>query len=124
MTSILPALNSNADTRNITLKHVTIRNSSSLSVGDPVVTIGYSFGSSSLSMTGGLVSMTDYLLAFPAGGFSVPNMIQSDVTVNPGNSGGTLVDLTGKVIGMIYGRLNPMGVPLGQFPGITVAILT
>jgi hypothetical protein len=44
VTSILPALNSNADTRNITLKHVTIRNSSSLSVGDPVVTIGYSFG--------------------------------------------------------------------------------
>jgi S1-C subfamily serine protease len=73
-------------------------------------------------MTGGLVSKTDYLLAFPAGGFSIPNIIQSDVTVNPGNSGGPLIDTSGKVIGMIYGRLNPVGVPLGQFPGMTAVI--
>jgi S1-C subfamily serine protease len=121
-TSILPTLNGDAGIGNITLKHVMMGNSSSLSVGDPVVAIGYGFGSSSPSMTGGLVSMTDYLLAFPAGGFSIPNMIQSDAIVNPGDSGGPLVDPTRKVIGMIYGRLNPVGVPLGQFPGITVAI--
>jgi S1-C subfamily serine protease len=121
--SLLPTtLNSDTDNRNITLRNVTMGDSSSLSVGDPVVTIGYSFGSSNPSMTGGLVSMADYLLAFPGGGFSIPSMIQSDVTVNPGDSGGPLVDLTGKVIGMIYGRLNPVGVPLGQFPGITVAV--
>lgn len=97
-------------------------NSSALHVGDPVVTIGYNFGSTGPSMTGGLVSKTDYVLAFPAGGFSIPNIIQSDVTVNPGNSGGPLIDTTGKVIGMIYGRLNPVGVPLGQFPGMTAVI--
>ena len=105
-----------------TLKPVSVGNSSALSVGDPVVTIGYNFGSTGPSMTGGLVSKTDYLLAFPAGGFSIPNIIQSDVTVNPGNSGGPLIDTSGKVIGMIYGRLNPVGVPLGQFPGMTAVI--
>lgn len=101
---------------------VIMGNSSTLSIGQPVVTIGYTFGSSSPAMTGGLVSKTDYLLAFPDGGFSIPNVIQSDLTVNPGNSGGPLVDLTGKVVGMIYGRLNPLGVPLGQFPGMTAAV--
>jgi S1-C subfamily serine protease len=109
-------------TINDTFRPVSMGNSSALRVGDPVVTIGYNFGSTGPSMTGGLVSKTDYVLAFPAGGFSIPNIIQSDVTVNPGNSGGPLVDTTGKVIGMIYGRLNPVGVPLGQFPGMTAII--
>ena len=107
---------------NKTFRPVVMGNSSTLSIGQALVTIGYSFGSSTPAMTGGLVSKTDYLLAFPEGGFSIPNIIQSDVTINPGNSGGPLVDLTGKVIGMIYGRLNPVGVPLGQFPGMTAAI--
>jgi S1-C subfamily serine protease len=107
---------------NKTLRPVNMGNSSTLRVGDAVVTIGYNFGSTGPSMTGGLVSKTDYVLAFPAGGFSIPNIIQSDVTVNPGNSGGPLLDTSGKVVGMIYGRLNPVGVPLGQFPGITAVI--
>ena len=107
---------------NDTLRPVNVGNSSTLRVGDPVVTIGYNFGSTGPSMTGGLVSKTDYVLSFPAGGFSIPNIIQSDVTVNPGNSGGPLTDASGKVVGMIYGRLNPVGVPLGQFPGMTAVI--
>jgi S1-C subfamily serine protease len=107
---------------NNTLRPVSMGNSSTLGVGDAVFTIGYNFGSTGPSMTGGLVSKTDYLLAFPAGGFSIPNIIQSDVTVNPGNSGGPLLDTSGKVVGMIYGRLNPVGVPLGQFPGMTAVI--
>jgi S1-C subfamily serine protease len=115
-------MQSHLTTLNESLKPVRVGNSSALRVGDPVVTIGYNFGSTGPSMTGGLVSKTDYVLAFPAGGFSIPNIIQTDVTVNPGNSGGPLVDMSGRVVGMIYGRLNPVGVPLGQFPGITAVI--
>jgi S1-C subfamily serine protease len=107
---------------NDTLRPVSVGNSSTLRVGDPVLTIGYNFGSTGPSMTGGLVSKTDYVIAFPAGGFSIPNIIQSDITVNPGNSGGPLMNESGKVVGMIYGRLNPVGVPLGQFPGMTAVI--
>lgn len=111
-----------AITKNVTFRPVSMGNSSTLSEGEQIVAIGYIFGSSGPSITGGLVSKTDYLLPFPAGGFSIPNIIQSDVTVNPGNSGGPLLDLTGMVMGMIYGRLNAEGVPLGQFPGMTAAI--
>ncbi len=118
----ISATQSQLSTAISTLRPVSMGNSSALHVGDPVVTIGYNFGSTGPSMTGGLVSKTDYVLAFPAGGFSIPNIIQSDVTVNPGNSGGPLIDTSGKVIGMIYGRLNPEGVPLGQFPGMTAVI--
>jgi S1-C subfamily serine protease len=32
------------------------------------------------------------------------------------------MEASGKVVGMIYGRLNPVGVPLGQFPGMTAVI--
>lgn len=121
-TTTSSAMQSQFSIANKTLRPVNMGNSSTLRVGDAVVTIGYNFDSTGPSMTGGLVSKTDYVLAFPAGGFSIPNIIQSDVTVNPGNSGGPLLDTSGKVVGMIYGRLNPVGVPLGQFPGITAVI--
>jgi S1-C subfamily serine protease len=121
-TTTSSAMQSQFSIANKTLRPVNMGNSSTLRVGDAVVTIGYNFDSTGPSMTGGLVSKTDYVLAFPAGGFSIPNIIQSDATVNPGNSGGPLLDTSGKVVGMIYGRLNPVGVPLGQFPGITAVI--
>jgi S1-C subfamily serine protease len=120
--SLLTSNQSDIIISNDTFKPVIMGNSSKLGVGESVVTVGYTFGASGPTMTGGLVSKKDYLLAFPAGGFSIPNIIQSDLTVNPGNSGGPMLDLTGKVVGMIYGRLNPIGVPLGQFPGMTAAI--
>lgn len=101
---------------------VTLGNSSALRIGDRVVTIGYPFASN-IAMTSGIVGQTDYLLYFPFLGYSVPNTIETDVAVNPGNSGGPLVNMRGEVVGMIYGRLNPPSSPSGTlFPGLSVAI--
>jgi S1-C subfamily serine protease len=101
---------------------VTLGNSSTLRIGDRVVTIGYPFASK-IAMTSGIVGQTDYLLYFPFLGYSVPNTIETDVAVNPGNSGGPLVNMRGEVVGMIYGRLNPPSSPSGTlFPGLSVAI--
>lgn len=101
---------------------VTLGNSSALKIGDRVVTIGYPFASK-IAMTSGIIGQTDYLLYFPFLGYSVPNTIETDVAVNPGNSGGPLINMDGEVVGMIYGRLNPTAFASGtQFPGLSVAI--
>jgi S1-C subfamily serine protease len=106
---------------NIFFDPVTLGNSSSLRIGDHVVTIGYPFASK-IAMTAGIIGQTDYLLYFPFLGYSVPNTILTDVAVNPGNSGGPLINMRGEVIGMIYGRLNPTTPSPEQFPGLSVAI--
>lgn len=101
---------------------VTLGNSSALKIGDRVVTIGYPFASK-IAMTAGIIGQTDYLLYFPFLGYSVPNTIETDVAVNPGNSGGPLINMDGEVVGMIYGRLNPSAATSGNlFPGLSVAI--
>ncbi len=106
----------------ISFEPVTLGNSSSLRIGDHVVTIGYPFASN-IAMTAGIISQTDYLLYFPFLGYSVPNTILTDVAVNPGNSGGPLINMRGEVVGMIYGRLNPPAPgPVTLFPGLSVAI--
>jgi S1-C subfamily serine protease len=108
-------------TDNASFHPVTLGNSSKIRIGELILALGYPFGSK-LSLSTGIVSQTEYLLTIPPFGFSMPDSIESDIIVNPGNSGGPLINMQGQVIGMVYGRLNPTGVPLGQFPGMTVAV--
>ncbi|HEY7571553.1 MAG TPA: S1C family serine protease [Nitrososphaeraceae archaeon] len=100
---------------------VTLANSSTIKIGDHVTTIGYPFASK-IAMTSGIVSQTAFLLSFSSLGYLVPDTIETDVAVNPGNSGSPLIDMNGEVIGLIYGRLNPTTAPLGEFSGLSVAI--
>jgi S1-C subfamily serine protease len=52
-------------------------------------------------MTTGIVSGVGRSLpAASGGGFSIPNIIQTDAPINPGNSGGPLFNMQGEVIGM------------------------
>ncbi|HYV52699.1 MAG TPA: trypsin-like peptidase domain-containing protein [Candidatus Eisenbacteria bacterium] len=81
------------------LKPLVLGNSSNAEVGDSVIAIGNPFGLSD-TMTTGIVSGIGRLLPSVGGGFSIPNAIQTDAPVNPGNSGGPLLDTQGKMIGM------------------------
>jgi 2-alkenal reductase len=78
--------------------------SSTLLVGVPVVAIGNPFGLSStmtLGIISGLGRTLDSERASPGGGvFSAADLIQTDAAVNPGNSGGPLLNLQGQVIGV------------------------
>lgn len=70
-------------------------------IGEEVMAIGNPFGFSG-SVSSGIVSGLDRSLPATDGGqFSIPDAIQTDAAVNPGNSGGPLVDLRGQVVGVI-----------------------
>ena len=81
------------------LKPLVLGNSSNLEVGDTVIAIGNPFGLSD-AMTTGIVSGIGRSIPISVGGFSIPNAIQTDARVNPGDSGGPLLNTRGEVIGM------------------------
>jgi S1-C subfamily serine protease len=72
--------------------------SSKVEVGDPVVAIGNPFGLDR-TVTSGIVSAKQRQIQAP-NGFSISDVIQTDAAVNPGNSGGPLLDASGRVIGI------------------------
>lgn len=95
------------------LPTVTLGNSADLKVGEWVAAIGSPFGFSN-TITAGIVSAKGRTL--PDESF-VP-FIQTDVAVNPGNSGGPLLNLKGEVVGinsMIYSGT-------GGYMGVSFAI--
>lgn len=69
-------------------------------VGQQVAAIGNPYGLEG-SLSAGIVSGVDRTLNLPQRRFSYPNVVQTDAAVNPGNSGGPLVDLDGDVVGVI-----------------------
>ncbi|THE66150.1 PDZ domain-containing protein [Salinadaptatus halalkaliphilus] len=78
-------------------------------VGQQVLAIGNPLGLEG-SMSSGIVSGVDRTIQAPGRSFSFPNVVQTDAAVNPGNSGGPLVDLEGNVIGVVHaGGANNIG---------------
>jgi len=68
-------------------------------IGAEVLAIGTPFGFEG-SVSAGIVSGLDRSIGGP-GGFAIPDAIQTDAAVNPGNSGGPLVTMDGLVAGVI-----------------------
>jgi S1-C subfamily serine protease len=67
-------------------------------VGDEVLAIGNPFGLED-TITRGIVSARQRRITAP-NGFVIEGAIQTDAAVNPGNSGGPLIDMDGLVIGV------------------------
>ena len=67
-------------------------------VGDPVLALGNPFGLED-TVTSGIVSALQRQIRAPDG-FTIDGVIQTDAAVNPGNSGGPLMDARGRVIGI------------------------
>jgi S1-C subfamily serine protease len=74
-----------------------IGSSSSISVGDEVLAIGSPFGLSQTT-TFGIVSNTKRTMT--VGNQTFTDFIQTDAPINPGSSGGALVNVNGELIGI------------------------
>ncbi len=77
-----------------------------LHVGDEVVAVGNPFGITN-SLSAGVVSGLGRNFKSPKTGQVLTNLIQFDAAVNPGNSGGPLLDRDGDVVGIVTAILNP-----------------
>jgi S1-C subfamily serine protease len=58
-------------------------------------------------MSSGIISGFDRAFRAPNSGQTLQGLIQVDTAVNPGNSGGPLLNREGQVIGIVVGILNP-----------------
>ena len=85
------------------LPALTLGNSASVRVGDPVIAIGSPLGLAG-TVTSGIVSAVRRPVQPGAGSAGIPqdffDAIQTDAPINPGNSGGPLVNARGQVIGV------------------------
>ena len=73
--------------------------SSTVRVGDTVIAIGSPYGEYANTVTAGIVNATDRSLD-TGFGYLLPNLVQHDADIYPGNSGGPLLNTKGEVIGM------------------------
>jgi serine protease Do len=97
------------DPSGLDLTPASLGDSTAVRVGDPVLAIGNPFELEG-TLTQGIVSATDR--TFSSGGSGtrpIRGMIQTDAPVNPGNSGGPLIDCQGNVIGINTALENPTG---------------
>ena len=85
-------------TEGLSLHPLTLGDSSSVEVGEPVVAIGNPFGLSR-TLTTGVISALQREITAP-NGFAIDNVLQTDAPINPGNSGGPLLNAKGQVIGI------------------------
>lgn len=81
------------------LPFLSFGNSDNLQVGEWVLAVGNPFNLTS-TVTAGIVSAKGRNINILGGGSSIEAFIQTDAAVNPGNSGGALVTVSGELIGI------------------------
>ena len=105
------------------IKPATMASTRDLLPGDIVVATGFPFGigpSVSAGVVAGLKREFDDPDKKPEDGGKLTNLIQFDAAVNPGNSGGPLVNRDGEVVGIVTAIYNPTGQHV--FAGMAFAV--
>ncbi len=105
------------------LPFVTFGNSDQLKIGEWVLAIGnpYAHGRSydlTSTVTAGIVSAKGRNIGILRDSLRIESFIQTDAAVNPGNSGGALINLKGELIGIN----TAIASPTGSFSGYSFAV--
>ncbi len=99
------------------LSYIPFANSDSVLVGQWVLAVGNPFNLES-TVTAGIVSAKGRAINILEDNAAIESFIQTDAAVNPGNSGGALVDLNGQLIGVN----TAIASPTGTFAGYSFAV--
>jgi serine protease Do len=99
------------------LPAVELGNSDAVKVGEWVLAVGNPFDLTS-TVTAGIISAKSRDINIIRRGAPIESFIQTDAAVNPGNSGGALVDVNGRLIGIN----SAIATPTGTFAGYSFAI--
>jgi S1-C subfamily serine protease len=99
----------------------TMGDPSRLAIGSPAFVVGHPFGLTG-SLSAGVISGLDRSMTAPGLAKPLTGLIQFDAAVNPGNSGGPLVDENGEVVGIVTGLVNPAGQKVFSGVGFAVTI--
>lgn len=94
------------------LPHTQLANSDAVRVGSWVLAVGNPFNLASTA-TAGIVSAIGRDLEIIEDRMAIESFIQTDAAVNPGNSGGALVNLEGQLIGVNTAIASPTGAYAG-----------
>jgi len=94
------------------LHYMPFANSNEVRVGEWVLAVGNPFNLSS-TVTAGIVSAKGRSINILQDKSAIESFIQTDAAVNPGNSGGALVNLKGELIGINTAIATPTGVYAG-----------
>src|SRR4051794_317130 len=86
------------DPSGLTLHPLTLGSSGALTVGDPLAVIGDPFDFDR-SLSTGVVSAVNRTIQAPSG-FTIADAIQTDAAIDPGNSGGPVLNAQGRVVGI------------------------
>lgn len=84
----------------------TLGNPNGLRIGSEAYVVGHPYGLVG-SMSSGVISGLERTFREPGGDQVFEGLIQIDAAVNPGNSGGPLLDRAGRVTGIVTALLNP-----------------
>ncbi len=94
-------------------------NPGAMRVGDEAFVVGHPLGLYG-SMSSGVISGFDRSFKLPESDQELKGLIQIDAAVNPGNSGGPLLNRDGQVVGIVAALVNPTGQDV--FIGIGFAV--
>jgi S1-C subfamily serine protease len=110
----------------VTLHPLTLASSATREVGEPAYAIGNPFGLN-WTLTSGVVSALARTIKAPDGA-AITGAIQTDAALNPGNSGGPLIDAQGAVIGVnsqiVSGSTSATGEGGSSGVGFAISIAT